>query len=98
MRYTVLGPLEVLGDQGIVPLAAARHRVVLAVLLLESNRVVPVGRLVDAVWADAPPPTARGQIQICVSAIRRALAEAGLGEPLETRAPGYLFRVAEDDL
>jgi DNA-binding SARP family transcriptional activator/Tfp pilus assembly protein PilF len=67
-------------------------------LLIEANHVVPVDRLVDAVWDESPPSTARSQVQICVSALRRALAAAGVSGQIVTRAPGYLFQLAEDDL
>ncbi|GAA2647254.1 AfsR/SARP family transcriptional regulator [Paractinoplanes durhamensis] len=69
MRYAILGPLAVAGE----PITAGRDRVVLAMLLLHADRVVGVGDLVDALWADDPPPTARGQLQTCVSRLRRRL-------------------------
>ena len=57
-------------------LGGARQRVVLAMLALNANRAVPVDQLIDAVWEDSPPNTARAQIQICVSGLRRVLADA----------------------
>ena len=98
MRYRVLGQLEVVGPHGTVQVAAPRQRIVLAMLLLEANHVVPVDRLVDAVWDEGPPFTARGQIQICVSALRRSLSDAGLPDAIVTQPPGYLFRSAEGEL
>jgi DNA-binding SARP family transcriptional activator len=94
--FRLLGPLEVAA--GAVRIEAPRQRIVLAVLALEANRVIPVDRLVDAVWDQSPPTTARSQIQICISALRRLLAEAGVPATIETRAPGYLLRVADDDV
>ncbi len=98
MGFHVLGPLEVTGSRSPVNLSAGRQQVVLAVLLLEANRLVPVHRLVDAVWSDAPPPTARGQIHTCVSALRRRFEAAGLGGRIGTRRPGYVMRVADGEL
>lgn len=97
MYFRVLGPLEVTHDANSLPLAP-RQRVVLSMLLLEPNRVVAVDRLVDAVWNASPPSTAREQIQICVSAIRRTLAGAGLPNAIVTRAPGYAIRCTRDHL
>lgn len=67
-------------------------------LMLEASHVVSVDRLVDAVWNESPPATAREQVQICVSALRRALAGAGLPDVIVTRAPGYLFHAAGGEL
>lgn len=67
MRYRLLGPLAVdVGGQP-VEIAAARDRVLLAMLLLQPNRVVTLARLVDAVWGDQAPATARAQLHTCVS-------------------------------
>ncbi len=95
MQLAILGPLEVTGVRGQVPLPAPRHQTVLAMLLLEANRVVPVERLVDAVWDENPPSTSKAQIQICVSALRRLLAEAGMPKAIVTRVPGYQFQCAD---
>lgn len=93
MEFRVLGPLQVLRHDGeTVDLGGPRQQIVLAMLLLESPHVVSVDRLVDAVWPDSPPATARSQIQICVSSLRQRLG-AGTGpEVITTRRPGYLLR------
>ena len=63
----------------------------LAVLLLERNRVVPRDRLVDALWADDPPASAANSVQVYVSKLRKLLGEDG---GLATEQPGYILRVA----
>src|SRR5262249_1578971 len=98
MRYRILGELEIVGANGALQTAASRQRIVLATLLLEANHMVPMNRLVDAVWDGAPPSTARSQIQICVSALRRALTQAGIEDAIVTRAPGYLIQVPDEAL
>jgi DNA-binding SARP family transcriptional activator len=97
MDFRILGPIEVTHEAE--PLAfAPRQRIVLSMLLMEPNRVVAVERLVDALWDDAPPSTAKEQIQICVSSIRRTLVTGGLPNTIVTRAPGYLIQCAEENL
>ena len=91
--YLVLGSLAVLADDEPVDIGSTRQRVVLAVLLLDANRVVSRDRLVDALWDHNPPATARSQIHICVSALRRKLAAHGAPDIIETAPPGYLIRV-----
>ncbi|MEE1739722.1 BTAD domain-containing putative transcriptional regulator [Streptomyces sp. BE147] len=98
MRFRLLGPLEVVGPGGPALITAERQRIVLAVLLLEPNRIVPMDRLVDAVWGASPPPTARAQIQICVSMVRASMAKVGLPDVIQTRSPGYLAEVGDDEL
>ncbi|WP_433283625.1 BTAD domain-containing putative transcriptional regulator [Micromonospora sp. CA-244673] len=97
MRFAILGPLRVGGGEATI--TAGRDRTVLAVLLLRAGRVVPVEELIDAVWEDRPPATARTQLQICVSRLRHRLAT--LGPPAEiiiTDPVGYGVRIEPDDL
>lgn len=92
--FRLLGPLHVLNAR----ITASRQMTVLSMLLLEANQVVPVGRLVDAVWEDSPPATAKSQIQICISTIRRALHDAGLSDRIGTSPAGYRIRVEDGEL
>src|SRR5438874_5057580 len=98
MEYRILGPLEAHGDAGRLSLGGLRHQKVLAVLLLNANTVVPLSRLIDAVWDDDPPATARQQVQNCVSALRRTLASAGAPDVISTDGPAYLLHVDEGEL
>ena len=97
MRFGILGPLRVGGGESTV--TAGRDRTVLATLLLRAGRVVPLEELIDAVWEERPPATARAQLQICVSRLRHRLA--GLGLPpkvIVTDPAGYGIRVDPADL
>ncbi|MEU8421660.1 BTAD domain-containing putative transcriptional regulator [Micromonospora sp. NPDC048835] len=97
MRFGILGPLRVGGGESTV--TAGRDRTVLATLLLRAGRLVPVDELVDAVWEEHPPATARAQLQSCVSRLRRRLTELGLPpETIITDPVGYGVRVAPDGL
>lgn len=94
----VLGPPRVAVNGVPVPLGGRRTHIILAVLALEANWAVPLDRLVDAVWGTSPPASARTQIRICVSMMRRAFAEAGAPELIETYRSGYCLRLADSDL
>jgi len=87
MDFRILGPLEVLGDRGRVPLADGKQKALLAVLLLHADRVVSVERLVEDLWGEDFPGTAHKMVQIFVSQLRKQLPE-GL---LRTQAPGYVL-------
>ena len=63
----------------------------LALLLLNANRVVSTERLIDELWGDSPPETARSALQVYVAALRKALGDEG--SALRTSAPGYVLDV-----
>src|SRR6266568_6475689 len=98
VRLRLLGPLQLVVDGRSVDLGGPRHRIVLSLLALNANRLVSTDRLVDAVWGTSPPSTARTQIQICISALRKLFAAADLQDALQTRPPGYILRVSDDSL
>src|SRR5436190_12928855 len=85
MEFRILGPLEASEDGCGLDLGAHKHRALLAVLLLDANRVVSTDRLIDALWEDEPPETAQKALQVYVSQLRKIVGR----ERLERRAPGY---------
>lgn len=96
VEFRVLGPLEAEVDGRPLARMGGRQERLLAVLLLEANRVIPVTRLVEAMWDGRPPPTATRQVQNAVSALRGCLAAAGVIDParvLVTQSAGYAMRV-----
>ena len=94
MRYGILGPLELSDDGRAVEIAGAKQRALLAMLLLNANRVVSGDQLVDAIWEEQVPDSALKALQVHVSQLRKLLGR----HHLETRAPGYLLRVERDAL
>jgi hypothetical protein len=58
VRYGVLGPLEVVGADGPVPVAAPKERLLLVDLIVHANEVVSASQLVSDLWDDNPPRTA----------------------------------------
>lgn len=94
MKYRLLGPLEVRGRDGTLPLGGAKQRAVLALLLLSANRVVSREELIDELWGDQMPETAVTTLQVYVSRLRKLLPEG----VLLTRPPGYLLSIGPDEL
>ncbi|WP_221356220.1 AfsR/SARP family transcriptional regulator [Streptomyces beigongshangae] len=92
LSFKLLGPLEISVDGETALVSSARQRAVLATLLLSPDRTVSVATLTEAVWQGAPPTTARNQIAICITALRKIFREKALVEDLiETRHPGYIL-------
>ena len=103
MKVKILGPLEVLADDGTpVDLGRRKQRALLAMLVVEVNRVVPIARLIELLWTDAPPARVTSSIQTYVSDLRRLLEthRTPRSEPevLVTQPPGYMLRLAPTDI
>ncbi|BBA95845.1 putative transcriptional regulator [Actinacidiphila reveromycinica] len=98
LRLTVLGPLSVGTAEGPFPLGPLKQRLLLAMLLLRANTPVSLDLLTDTLWDGRPPRTARKNIQVYISALRKLLDRAGAGERLAHHAGGYLMRVRDDEL
>jgi DNA-binding SARP family transcriptional activator len=97
-EFEILGPLQLLAREGQpVPLPGRALPRLFAVLLLEAGHVVPLPKLVDALWEEAPPATARRQIQNTIASARGLLFRAGTSE-IETVGNGYRLRVRAEKL
>src|SRR5262245_35787314 len=92
VEFRVLGDVEVRIDGCAVDVGHARQRGVLAALLVEANRSVPVGVLLDRVWFDRLPQRARNALSGYVSRLRRLLAGAD-GVSIGRQAGGYRLLV-----
>ncbi|MEV7228270.1 hypothetical protein AB0M79_14780, partial [Polymorphospora sp. NPDC051019] len=86
MRFQALGPLTIQLEHGRLDLAGSREQRTLAALLLDTNRVVPVSRLVEAIWDERPPATSVKAVRNCVSALpgfRSWWSHGGIDHALE---------------
>jgi DNA-binding SARP family transcriptional activator/streptogramin lyase len=92
VEFRILGPLEVVEAGNPVALGTLKERLVLAVLLLHANEFVSRERLIDDLWGEAPPPTARKAINVYVSQLRKTLGRPG-ADPIVTASGGYRLRV-----
>ena len=90
MEFNILGPLEVRGTDGSIPLGGAKPRAVLAVLLLNPNQPVSAERLAVALWGDDAPAGSVKTVQVHVSRLRKSLGD---GEAVTRTAAGYKLRV-----
>src|SRR5262249_46833733 len=59
-----------------------------------ANEVVPADRLIDAVWDDDPPETARNVVQSYVSQLRKAIGP----DAIQSRGRGYVVEVRPAEL
>jgi predicted ATPase/DNA-binding SARP family transcriptional activator len=98
MDYRILGPLEVLSGAQALNLPAGKPRSLLAVLLLHRNAVVSVDTLVDQLWVESPPSSARQMVKGYVADLRRALSPVGADVFIVTRARGYALEVGPGEI
>ena len=87
VTFRILGRFEALVDGRRLDLSRRRERALLGVLLLNLGEVVSVDALIDSVWGDRAPASARHLVHEYVSRIRSAFGDASL---IATRAPGYV--------
>ena len=94
---SVLGPMEIsIGGVSVVP-TARKTRSLLALLAVNSGRIMTTSRIREELWAEDPPRSASTTLQTYVMQLRNAFAAAAAGQPdngrqlLETCGNGYLL-------
>jgi DNA-binding SARP family transcriptional activator/pimeloyl-ACP methyl ester carboxylesterase len=94
MEFRLLGPLEAEHEGARLPLGGPRQRAVLALLLLDADRVVSRHRLADELWPAEAPDSAPKMVQAYVSGLRRVLPEG----TIRTHPSGYSIHVGDGSL
>jgi predicted ATPase/DNA-binding SARP family transcriptional activator len=77
-----------------LPLGGPKQRALLAVLVLDANRVISRERAIDSLWADDPPGRAVNALQVMVHGLRKSLGN----DRIETHGAGYLLAAAPQDI
>jgi YVTN family beta-propeller protein len=94
MEFRILGPVEVWVDGRPVALGRGKQRAVLALLLLDANRIVSSDRLIDQLWNGEPPATAATALHGHISELRKALGPGVIA----TRRPGYVLEIEPEQI
>jgi DNA-binding SARP family transcriptional activator/streptogramin lyase len=92
IEVSVLGPLVVSVGGRRAEIGKGKERSLLALLALNAGKFVSAEQIIDALWPEAAPATAREMVRIYVARIRKRLGE----EAVATREGGYAL-VAESD-
>ncbi|TQS30168.1 hypothetical protein FLW16_07380 [Microbispora sp. KK1-11] len=101
VQFRLLGPVEITTDTHPVDAGPRKQQAVLAALLVDVGVLVPIEKIIDRVWDEAPPTTARGAVHSYVTRLRRALSEAAAGGDaprLEHRHAGYALGVRPEQV
>lgn len=93
LELSILGPLAVRVGPDLTDAGPHKQRVLLGVLLLRANRVVSVEHLLEAVWPEERPKTARKNLQVYVSALRKIV-----GDRIRHVSYGYVLDAGAQEL
>lgn len=94
MEVRVLGPVEIVGEDGPVPLGAPKQRRLFAALVIHAGEARSADLLIEAVWGPSPPPSAGKLLQMYISQLRKALPAPAR---IRTHGSGYALEL-EDEL
>ena len=95
MEFGLLGPLKAVDGGRPVPIPSAKHRVLLACLLLRAGELVTLDELAEAIWGEALPADPRRVVQTYVARLRKVLGGTRL---IQSRPDGYVLAVAPGDV
>lgn len=94
MEFGILGPLQVVDDGQPVAVGGRKLQLLLALLILNANRVVTTDRLLDELWGDDAPGREK-TLWVYISRLRASLGERDI---LVTRDHGYSLMIEPDGL
>ncbi|MEU9804216.1 winged helix-turn-helix domain-containing protein, partial [Streptomyces sp. NPDC051000] len=87
MDIDVLGALDVRENGISITPTAAKPRQVLALLALHADQTVPVAALIEELWGERPPRSARTTLQTYILQLRALIATALAGGEDTARTP-----------
>jgi DNA-binding SARP family transcriptional activator len=90
----ILGPVLIRDADGTPTVPVTQDRWLLTHLLLAHGRAVPMEMLIDALWDDDPPRTAKNALQVKISRLRRSLGALAPG--LQHLQGAYRLVVPDD--
>ncbi|HEV7720352.1 MAG TPA: AfsR/SARP family transcriptional regulator, partial [Iamia sp.] len=89
-----MGPVEVRGPAGPIPISGAKLQVLLATLALAAPHPVSDDRLIEEIWGDDQPANPANSLQAQVSQLRRLLGR----DAVARRGAGYALDVTADQV
>jgi DNA-binding SARP family transcriptional activator len=92
----VLGPLQVWDAGEEITPGGVKLLAVLAMLVLNVNRVVSLESLANGLWGEAAPASAASTLHVYLSRLRTRLHHGSAGEVIRRRRPGYTLELDED--
>jgi DNA-binding SARP family transcriptional activator len=94
LQVQVFGPLEVRDGERVLDVRRRKQRALLAVLALRAGEAVSADRLVEDIWGESPPKTARHALENYVSELRRTLGS----DAIRTEPGGYVLAMGPEQV
>jgi SARP family transcriptional regulator, regulator of embCAB operon len=100
VKFSLLGPLEVVLNGRVVTPSPPKVREVLAFMLLNVNSVVRMEAIIEELWENNPPRSAFTTVQTYIYQLRKVLGQAGSSGSAEllTKPPGYALCTARSNV
>jgi YVTN family beta-propeller protein len=98
MEIKLLGAIEACADGIPLPVGGPRQRAVLADLALHAGQAVSIVQLIDDLWGDRPPASAKSTLESYVYRLRQVLNASDAAGGLLTRPAGYMLDAAPKDI
>jgi len=108
MQFNLMGSFEVLGNGRTLTPTATKPRQVLAMLAINAGATVSAEQLIDELWPDGPPSSAKTTVQTYIYHLRKMLSPGDACAPdkevpwgkevLGTRPAGYVLAVPRDNV
>ena len=92
VEVRILGPVEIIANGRPVELRPGNEQALVALLALHAGEPLSVDRIVDAIWGESPPSSAREMIRIYVGRLRRQLGE----QAIPRRGGGYALELTQE--
>ncbi|MEO3814002.1 AfsR/SARP family transcriptional regulator [Sphaerisporangium sp. B11E5] len=93
MRYELLGPLRIVGEQTLI-VTAPKVENLLAGLVIRANQPISTEELIDELWGNEPPRRARAALHVYISHLRKNYVQPAVdGAVIRTHVQGYLLEV-----
>jgi DNA-binding SARP family transcriptional activator/class 3 adenylate cyclase len=89
LEIRLLGPLEVRDDDAVIEIRRRKQRALLAALALRAGDLATADRLVDDLWGERAPRTAKHALENYVSELRKTLGK----DVIATRVNGYVLEI-----
>jgi len=94
IEFRILGPLEIVGPDGPVPVGGPKQRALLGLLLVHAGEVLSTDQIVDVLWGEHPPKTATTSLWNLIAQLRKVLPP----DVLVTKPPGYRIQLDPEQL